>query len=180
MAGKKSKLDRKLDAFARAAFLDENGKPKSTVWLYGFLLALLFGVVYLGVYLGFGFLFGRSGQATLGTVLLHALITAVVGSIPAVLLAIFLKEDRKALPAYAYIWLAILFALTFFMGLLLCDWANGNGLRDLITLSTLVYMPSLLSILIGGIPTWILWRRERQRQFEAQDEAKSRPSYYNT
>ncbi len=180
MAKKQSKLDRKIDAFARAAFIGEDGKPKSAVWLYAFLLTIGFGLLYVLLYLVFGFLFGKNGDAGFGTVVLHALVTAVLGSVPAVLLAVFLKAERKALVAYAYVWLAVLFVLSLIMGFLLCDWKGGNGWTELIALSTVVFFPSLLAILVGGIPTWILYRKARKTQTEEEPPAKSRPSYYNT
>lgn len=180
MAKKQSKLDQKLDSFARAAFLGADGKPKSAVWLYAFLLAILFGLLYVAVYLVFGYLFGKNTEAGLGTVVLHTLITAVVGSIPAVLLAVFLKEDRKALVAYAYVWLAVLFVLSLIMGFLLCDWKGGNGWTEFTALATVVFFPSLLSILVGGIPAWILFRKEMKRMTEQAQQTPARPSYYNT
>lgn len=181
MAKQKSNLDRKLDSFARVTFLGEDGRPKSAVWLYAFLLAIGFGLLYVLLYLVFGFLFGKNGDAGLFTVILHALITAVVGSIPPVLLCAFLKEDRKALVAYAYVWLAVLFVLSLIMGVLLCDWKGGNGWIEFTALLTVVFFPSLAAILFGGIPAWILWRAERKRMKAAEEAPqKERPSYYNT
>lgn len=179
MARKQSKLDQKLDSFARVTFLSPDGKPKSAVWLYAFMIAILFGLLFVAVYLVFGFLFGKTANAGVGTIILHALISAVIGSIPAVLLAVFLKEDRKALIAYAYVWLSVLWVMSLIMGFLLCDWKGGNGWADFITLVTIVYVPSLLAILIGGIPAWVLFLRERKRLTE-QEQTPARPSYYNT
>lgn len=180
MAKQKSNLDRKLDAFARVTFLGEDGRPKSAVWLYAFLLSIGFGIVYVAAYLGLGFLLGSSGEAQLGTVVLHALLTAAVSGIPAVLLAVFLKEQKKALVAYAYSWLAILFVLSLILGFLLCDWRGGHGWEELIVLTTIVFFPSLLAILFGGIPAWILWKKERRKLLAAEQKKDSRPSYYNT
>ena len=45
MAKERSKLQRRIDAFTRVLFLDENGKPKSATFLYSFLLAILFAAV---------------------------------------------------------------------------------------------------------------------------------------
>lgn len=180
MAKQQSKLDRKIDAFARVTFIGEDGKPKSAVWLYAFLLAIGFGLLYVALYLVFGFLFGKNTGAGLGTVVLHALVTALIGSVPAVLLAFLLKEQRKALVAYAYIWLAVLFVLSLVMGFLLCDWKGGNGWTEFIALATVVFFPSLLAILIGGVPSWLLYRRERKKQSMQEELAPKRPSYYNT
>lgn len=162
MAMKQSKFDRKLDLFARATFIGADGRPKSAAWLYAFMLAILFGLLYVAVYLVFGFLLGKNTEAGIGTIFLHALLSSAASSIPAVLLAVFLKEEKKALVAYAYVWLAVLLVLSLIMGFLLCDWKGGNGWADFTTLATIVYFPSLLAVLAGGIPAWLLYRRERR------------------
>ncbi|MBQ3663743.1 MAG: hypothetical protein II914_06390 [Clostridia bacterium] len=180
MTKKQSNLDRKLDSFARVTFIGADGRPKSAVWLYAFMLSILFGLLFVAAYLAFGFLFGRNADAGIGTIVLHALVSAVAGSIPAILLAVLLKKEKKALTAYAYVWLAVLFVLSLIMGLLLCDWKSGTGWADFLTLATIVYFPSLLAILIGGIPSWILYRRECRRLNEIGRRASDRPTYYNS
>ena len=184
MAKSKSKLDQKLDAFARVTFLTEDGKPKSAVWLYAFLISLGIAVLTVALYLLLGFWLGQMMPGSVGLIVLHALLSAALGSVPSILLARFLADEHKVLIAYAYVWLAVLFVLSLIMGLLLCDWAGGNGWADWITLVTIVFFPALLSILIGGIPAWLWYRAARRRLLEkeaaAEAEAPRRPSYYNT
>ena len=59
MAKKQSNFEKRINEFARVTFLTEDGKPKSAVWLYAFMLSILFGVFYLGIYLGAGTLLGK-------------------------------------------------------------------------------------------------------------------------
>lgn len=181
MAKNKSTIERKIDAFSRAAFLDKDGKPKSAVWLYAFMLAVLFAVFYVAVHLGAGLLFGRIlPEESFWTVLLHYLTTAIVGSALCLLFCLFLKGPRRCFVFYAYIWLAIITALMFLTTLVMCDWTGGNGWLDLWQFCFLLYIPAVLSILAGGIPARILWHRELQKQYETEQQSKSRPSYYNS
>ena len=114
MAKKQSKLETKLNAFSRVTFLDENGRPKSSAWLYSFLLGLLFATIYAAVFIGSGILLARVfPNASFAILLLQYLMTALVGSIPGLLFSLFLKEDRKALPYYAYIWIGVLVLLVY-------------------------------------------------------------------
>lgn len=184
MAKSKSKLDQKLDAFARVTFLTEDGRPKSAVWLYAFLISLGIAILTVALYLLLGFWLGAMAAGSIGLIVLHAVLTAALGSIPSILLARLLRDEHKVLIAYAYVWLLVLFVLSLIMGVLLCDWAGGSGWIDLVTLSTIVFFPALLSILIGGVPAWLLWRAAKQRMLAEEEEAAAqapkRPSYYNT
>lgn len=181
MAKKQSKLENKLNAISRAAFLDENGRPKSAVWLYSFMIGLVFVIFYAGVFIGSGLLLSRLfKEASFGIILLQYLITAVLGSAPGILLALFLKEDRKALIWYAYLWMAVLLALTIPATLLMSDWEGGYGWTDMWLFCVYLYFPALLSLLVGGIPVRALWRKEQERMAELEELANSRPSYYRT
>ena len=181
MAGKQSTFDRKVNEFARVTFLDKDGKPKSAVWLYAFMLAILFAVLYVGVYLAAGFLLGRIWpDGPVHAILLQYLITAVIGSGLCLLSVLIFKGPRRCFVYFAYIWLAILLGMMVLTSLFMCDWASGNGWLDFWMFCVVVFFPSILAILSGGIPARILWRRELQKQYEAQEQAKSRPSYYNT
>lgn len=181
MAKKQSKLDTKLNAMSRAAFLDENGRPKSAAWLYSFMIGLAFAVLYAAVFIGSGLLLSRLfADASFGVILLQYLITALIGSIPGVLLAVFLKEDRKALIWYAYIWVLVLLILTVPATLLMSDWKEGYGWTDMWLFCVYLYFPALLCLAAGGIPACMLWRKEQQQIAALEEKAKSRPSYYNT
>ena len=65
MAKKQSSLDRKINEFSRVTFLDETGRPKSAAWLYSFLLAILYALLYIAVFIGSGLLLGRWMPASL-------------------------------------------------------------------------------------------------------------------
>ena len=182
MARKQSNFEKKVNEFARVTFLDKDGKPKSAVWLYAFMLAILFAVFYVAVYLGAGFLLGRiwPDGSTLA-ILLQYLATAVIGSGLCLLFCLFMKGPRRCFIWYAYIWLTVLFVMTLLTSLFMCDWASGEGPAIFWQYCTLIFFPAILSILAGGIPAYLLWNRELKKQREAQEEVKkSRPSYYNT
>ncbi len=181
MAKKQSKLETKFNEFSRVAFLDETGKPKSAVWLYSFLIGLLLAIFYAAVFIGSGLLLGRwFPEASLWILPVQYLLTAVIGSIPGVLLAFLLREEHKALAYYAYIWIAILVLLMVPATLLMSDWAGGYGWTDMWMFCIFLFFPAILSILAGGIPARLLWNKELEKKRAAEQKAKSRPSYYNT
>lgn len=181
MARKQSNLENKINEFARVTFLTKDGKPKSAVWLYAFMLSILFAVIYLAVYLGSGFLLGKLWpEGSVHAILLQYLITAVIGSGLCLLSALIFKGPRRCFVYYAYIWLAILLCMMIVTSLFMCDWASGEGWSIFWQYCTLMFFPSILSILTGGIPARTLWHRELTKQHEAEEAAKARPSYYNT
>jgi len=181
MARKQSNLEKKINEFARVTFLTKDGKPKSAVWLYAFMLSILFAVLYLAVYIGSGFLLGRIWpDGHVHAILLQYLITAVIGSGLCLLSCLLFKGPRRCFVYYAYIWLAILLAMMILTSLFMCDWASGAGWVDFWMFCVVVFFPSILSVLAGGIPALLLWRRELKKRQEAEETAKARPSYYNT
>ena len=181
MAKKQSKLEHKLNEISRVAFLDENGRPKSAAWLYSFMIGLAFTVLYAVVFIGSGLLLSRLfDEASFGVIALQYLFTAVVGSIPGILLAWLLKEDRKALIWYAYIWMAVLLILTVPATLMMSGWKDGYGWTDMWLFCVYLYFPALLSLLAGGFPVRALWRKEQERMTALEEKANSRPSYYRT
>lgn len=181
MAKKQSAFERKANEIARVAFLDKDGKPKSAAWLYAFMLAILFAVFYAGIFIGSGLLLGKAWpEGSAWAIILQYLMTAVLGSLLCLAFCLFMKGTRRCLIWYAYIWLAVLFVMILLTVLLLCDWAGGNGGAELWQFGILLLFPSILSILCGGIPAKILWDRELKKQYEAEEQKKSRPSYYNT
>ena len=96
MAGKGSNFQRKLDGVLRSLFLEENGRPKSAVLLYSFLLAILFVLLYGASYL---LLLGPLESALSGAPvwvrnLAEYVVPALVGSIPCLLIAFLPGEKR--------------------------------------------------------------------------------------
>ena len=181
MAGKQSAFERKVNEFARVTFLDKDGKPKSAVWLYAFMLAILFAVLYAAVYLAAGFLLGRVWpDGSVWAIVLQYLLTAAVGGGLCLLSCLLFKGPRRCFVYYAYIWLAILLIMMIPVVLLMCGWNKGSGWQDFWPYCVFLFFPSILAIAAGGIPSRILWHRELQKQHEAQAQAKSRPSYYNS
>ena len=181
MARKQSGFEKKINEFARVTFLTEDGKPKSAVWLYAFMLSILFAVFYLAAYISSGFLFGKVWpDGSVAAILLQYLTTAVIGSGLCLLFCLFMKGPRRCFVWYAYIWLAILLVMMILTSLFMCDWASGEGWSIFWQYCVLVFFPSILSIFAGGIPARLLWHKELAKQREAEETAKVRPSCYNT
>ena len=180
MAKERSKLQRWVDSFTRALFLDENGKPKSATFLYAFLLALLFAGVYVAAYLllldplheAF------SGIPTFLQNVLQYLVPALIGSVPCVLLIFLFRGENKRLVPCAYLFLAIMLVLIMLAELLLIDWSDAKTEYTLFWM--LLGLPLLLSVVCGGVPAFLLWCHIRNKQKKEQAKAPNRPSYYNT
>ena len=180
MAKERSKLQRWVDSFTRSLFLDENGKPKSATFLYAFLLALLFVAVYIAAYL---FLLDPlheafSGIPTFWQNVLQYLVPALVGSVPCVLLIFVFRDENKRLVPCAYLFLFVMLVLTMLVELLLIDWSDAKTEYTLFWM--LLGLPLLLSVVCGGVPAFLIWRRIRNKQKKEQEKAPNRPSYYQT
>lgn len=180
MAKERSKLQRRIDAFTRVLFLDENGKPKSATFLYSFLLAILFGVIYAASYLLLLDVLNNAFGAlpVFWQNVLQFLIPAIVGSIPCVLSFFLFRDENKRLVPDAYLWLLALLVLFMLAALLLIDWSDAATEYGLFWM--LLGLPMLVSALVGGIPAFLLYRVELKKRKAAQEQAKKRPSYYNT
>ena len=180
MAKERSKLQRWVDSFTRALFLDENGKPKSATFLYAFLLALLFAGVYLAAYLllldPLHDLF--AAFSTFWQNVFEYLLPALSGSVPCVLLLFAFRGEKKRLVPCAYLFLAVLWVFVMLAALLLIDWSDAATEYGLFWM--LLGLPLLLSTVIGGIPAFLLYRRALKKQQAKAEQAPKRPSYYNT
>ena len=180
MAKKQSGFEKRIDEFARVTFLTKDGKPKSAVWLYAFMLSILFALIYLAVYLASGFLLGKVWpDGSVPAILLQYLVTMTIGSGLCLLSCLLFKGPRRCFVWYAYIWLSVLLVMMVLTSLLMCDWTSGEGGSIFWQWCVLIFFPSILSILTGGIPAWILWRRELRKKQEAEATAKARPSWYS-
>lgn len=179
MAKERSKLQRKIDSFSRALFLDENGKPKSATFLYSFLLALLYAAIDAAAYLLLldPLEHAFSGASVTVRNAAEYLVPAIAAAIPCVALFFAFRKKRQLVPC-AYLWMtAMLLAMMLFM-LLLVDWSDGW--TDYRLFLRLLALPAALSILSGGVPAFLLYRRELKKQKAAEQAAPKRPSYYNT
>lgn len=180
MAKERSKLQKRIDSFTRVLFLDENGKPKSATFLYSFLLAILFGVIYAAAYL----LLLDPLQKAFGHLpvfwqnVLQYLIPAAAGSVPCVLSIFLFRGENKRLVPNAYLWMAVILILIMLAALLLIDWSDAATEYGLFWM--ILGLPIAVSALVGGIPAFLLYRRELKKRKAEQEQAKSRPSYYNT
>ncbi len=180
MAKERSKLQRRIDSWTRALFLDENGKPKSAAFLYAFLLALLFGAVYAAAYLLLLDPLNRAfaGLPTFWQNVLQYLLPAIAGSVPCVLSIFLFRGENKRLVPNAYLWMLAILVLIMLAALLLIDWSDAATEYGLFWM--ILGLPILISALVGGIPAFLLYRRELKKRKAIEEQAKGRPSYYNT
>ena len=180
MAKERSKLQRWIDSFSRALFLDENGRPKSATFLYAFLLSL----AYIGVYVAAYLLLldplhaAFSGFSTFWQNVLEYLIPALAGSVPCVLLIFAFRGENKRLVPCAYLFMAGILVLILLGELLLIDWSDARTEYTLFWM--LLGLPLLLSVVCGGTPAFLLYRRELKKRKAEREQAPQRPSYYNT
>ena len=179
MAKERSALQRKIDQFLRVLFLDEKGAPKSASLLYSFLLAILFVLVYLAAYLllldPLEKLF--SGASVAVRNFTQYLLPAVAGSVPCVALYFAFPKQKQIVP-YAFLWMAVLLVSIMLFELLLIDWSDAWTEYSLFLV--IVAVPLAVSVLCGGVPATLLYRRDMIKAREGQEKAPERPSYYNT
>ena len=159
---KRSKFDRKLDGFFRGLFFEENGKPKSASLLYSFLMAILFILVYGACYL---LLLGPlekafSGASVVIRNLVEYVVPALSGSAVCLLFTLLPGEKR-----------GLLFEL------LLIDWSDARTEYGLFM--AVVNLPGIASVLTGGVPALLLYRRERKARAE-REKVRERPSWYQS
>ena len=176
MAAERSKFQRHLDSFFRGLFFEENGKPKSANLLYSFLLAILFVLIYGASYLLLLDPLERafSGAGVGFRNLIEYLVPALAGSALCLLFTL-LPGEKKGLAAGAYLWMGGLLVAVMLFELLLIDWSDARTEYGLFM--AIVNLPGIASVLTGGIPALLLYRRERKAQ-AAREKAKERPSWY--
>ncbi len=179
MAKERSQFQKKLDAFARALFLDANGRPKSATLLYSFLLAILYIAVYAAAYL---ILLGPLETALSAAPVwvrnvVQYLVPALIGSALCLAPYFFLGTQKRLVPC-AYLWLLALLLGAMVVMPILCDWSDGW--TDYLLFLVILALPAAASIVTGGIPALLLHRKAVREQKKNEEKAKSRPSYYNT
>lgn len=179
MANKKepSKFSRKVDAFCKALFLTEEGKPKSAVLLYSFCMALLFFFIYLAADALFvALLKDVFTEANFLTTVVEYLLPGTVAGIVCVCFC-FLFREKKNIVSSAFIWLCAITLAAMITMLFLCDPADGMFEYRFFLL--IVVLPFLVFLAVGTAGTQVIVRKWRKRK-EEEAAAKNRPSYYNT
>ena len=179
MAKERSAIQRKIDQFLRVLFLDEKGAPKSAVLLYSFLLAILFVLIYLAAYLLLLDPLEQlcSGASVAARNIIQYLVPAIAGSVPCVALY-FAFPKKKQLVPYAFLWMVALLVAIMLVELLLIDWSDAW--TDYQLFLVILAIPLAVSILCGGIPATLLYRKDMKKAREERENAPKRPSYYNT
>ena len=179
MAKERSAIQRKIDQFLRVLFLDEKGAPKSAVLLYSFLLAILFVLIYLAAYLLLLDPLEQlcSGASVAARNIIQYLVPAIAGSVPCVALY-FAFPKKKQLVPYAFLWMVALLVAIMLFELLLIDWSDAW--TDYQLFLVILAIPLAVSILCGGIPATLLYRKDMKKAREERENAPKRSSYYNT
>ncbi len=158
-----SKLSRWIDHACRVIFLTEDGRPKSTVLLYSFLLALLFLIVSFAAYsILIDVLENAFASASPGV--RNAIETVVPGVLsglvcPLVILA-FREDKKKKLVVNAYVWLAVMFAMMAVLAVFYCDMTEGfrEWLFNYGAFMRIWGWPNVVAILVGGWFAWFLYK----------------------
>ena len=178
MAAERSKLQRHLDSFFRGLFFEENGKPKSANLLYSFLLAILFLLIYGASYLLLLDPLERAfaGASVAVRNIMEYVIPALVGTVVCLLFTL-LPGEKKGLVAGAYVWMAALLIAVMLFELLLIDWSDARTEYGLFM--TVVNLPGIASVLTGGVPALLLYRRERKARAE-REKVRERPYWYQS
>ena len=184
MAKDRSKIQKKIDRFARYVFLTEDGKPKSASMLYAFCLAILFFAIYVACY-GLA-LWIANGYTDPETSLLNIpvalqiiflyILPAVVGTLPCLCMFFALKKHPEYVPL-AYNWMAF-FLLILLIGVLLwCDTATYWS--DFYQFCLVFGFQALLATGVGYAASHLIYDRIQKTQDNVVKQ-KKRPSYYNT
>ena len=178
MAAKRSKIERKLDGFFRGLFFEENGKPKSASLLYSFLMAILFILLYGASYLLLLDPLEKAFSEAPVVIrnLVEYVVPALVGSAVCLLFTL-LPGKKKGLAAGAYLWMGALLAAVMLFELLLIDWSDARTEYGLFM--AVVNLPGIASVLTGGVPALLLYRRERKAQAD-REKTGERPSWYRS
>ena len=156
-----SKLSRWIDHACRVIFLTEDGRPKSPVLLYSFLLALLFLIVSFALY-SFGIdalenLFAGASPAVRNV--METVLPGLLSGLICPLLILAIRKDKK-LVVNAYVWLAVMFAMVAVLAVFYCDWSAGfkEGLFDYGAFMRIWGWPNVVTILVGGWVSWFLYK----------------------
>lgn len=160
-------LRSKLDRFWSVLFLDENGRPKSAIFLYSFCLSLLFFVVYA---LSYGFLIDVIETALADqTVLVRNVFQSVLPGLAATVVCcamFFLFPDKRLVPA-AYLWLAT-YALAAVVTMLFIT--EKEEFRIFLYFFAMLVPVGLIS---GGAISALLFRRSLKRKEKQKHDAEA-------
>ena len=157
----RSSFQRKVDHICRVIFLTEEGKPKSTLLIYSFSLALLFIVVFLVSYwlLLEPLEKALSDSSVMLRNIVEYTVPAVAGCIPCVALSFAFKVRMNMVPA-AFTWLCVIdliMIVTMVFMVDRTDWATEYRL-----FLTIVGIPMLISAALGTVASQVVYRRRKK------------------
>ncbi|MBP5163167.1 MAG: hypothetical protein ILP16_09375 [Spirochaetales bacterium] len=167
----RSSFQRKVDHICRVIFLTEEGKPKSTLLIYSFSLALLFIVVFLVSYwlLLEPLEMALSGSSVVMRNIVEYTVPALVGCIPCVALSFAFKERMNMVPA-AFTWLCVIDLIMFVTMIFMVD--RSDWVTEYRLFLAIVGLPMLISAVLGTVASQVVYRR-RKRSFDLRMEKYS-------
>jgi hypothetical protein len=153
----------KLDRFWRILFLNEQGRPKSAMFLYSFCLSLLFFAIYAASY--FFLIDVLESAFAASSVLMRNILQAVLPGLAGTLVccALFYVFPDKRLVPVAYLWLAA-FALAALITMACIT--EREEFRIFLYFFAMLIPAGLLS---GGLISFLQFRRYRQKAEKAKE-----------
>lgn len=154
----------KLDQFWRVLFLNEQGRPKSAMFLYSFCLSLLFFAVYAAAYFFLIDVLESAFAASSVPVrnILQAVLPGLAGTL--VCCALFYAFPDKRLVPVAYLWLAA-FALA---ALITMAFITEKEEFQIFLYFYAMLIPA--GLLSGGLISFLQFRRYRQKAAKVKEE----------
>lgn len=153
----------KLDRFWRILFLNEQGRPKSAMFLYSFCLSLLFFAVYATSY--FLLIDVLENAFTASSVLMRNVVQSVIPGLLGTIVccALFYVFPDKRLVPVSYLWLAA-FALAALLTMAFIT--EKEEFRIFLYFFAMLVPAGLLS---GGLISFLQFRRYRQKAGKANE-----------
>ena len=154
----------KLDHFWRVLFLNEQGRPKSAMFLYSFCLSLLFFAIYTAAYF---FLIdvlesAFAASSVLVRNLFQSVLPGLLGTV--VCCALFYVFPDKRLVPVSYLWLA---ALALAALLTMAFITEKEEFRIFLYFFAMLVPSGLVS---GGLISFLQFRRYRQKIAQVKEE----------
>ena len=166
MKKERSAFQRKIDQICRVVFLTEEGKPKSTLLIYSFSLALLFlALIMISYWVLLEPLeraFASSPVWVRNTV--EYLVPAIVGCIPCVALSFAFKVRMNMVPA-AFAWVFFIAMIAMVTMIFMVD--PSDWVMEYKLFLAIAGIPMLVSAFLGIVASQIVYRR-RLKAREAQ------------
>ena len=171
MKKERSAFQCRIDQICRVVFLTEEGKPKSTLLIYSFSLALLFIVLIMISYWVLLEPLENAFAASPVWVrnLVEYIVPAIAGCIPCVALSFAFRERMNMVPA-AFAWVALIALIAMVTMVFMVDPTDWGTEYKLFL--AIVGIPMVVSAVLGITASQVVYRR-RRRALQARMEKYS-------